>query len=68
MRLLDGMRHSHPNKYTGHDYYLAFIFPLTKNMSSISDNYSKNMLTKPFGYVRQHPFFILRTGGENYDY
>ena len=65
---LDVFKHSHPNKYTGDNYYHAAIYPLTSNIRSGGDLKTRDMLIKENGFVRYQPLFILRNRGENYEY
>ncbi len=70
--LLDVFKHSHPNKYTGDNYYLAGIYPLSCNIRSEGDLKTKDKLIQNLirnnGFVRNLPLFILRNGGKNYEY
>ena len=65
---LDVIKHSHPNKYTGNNYYYAAIYPLTSNIRSRGDLKTRDMLIKENGFVRYQPLFILRNRGKDYVY
>ena len=65
---LDVFKHSHPNKYTGDNYYHAAIYPLTSNIRSGGDLGTRDMLVKENGFVRYQPLFILRNRGKDYVY
>ena len=69
---LDVLKHSHPNKYTGDNYYLAGIYPLSSNIRSEGDLNTKAILVQKNiqknGFVRNLPLFILRNRGKNYEY
>ena len=65
---LDVFKHSHPNKYTGDNYYISSIYPLSSNIRSGGDLRTKDMLIQKNGFVRCQPSFVLRNGGKNYAY
>ena len=64
---LDFHKHSHPNKYTGNNYFYTLMYPISSHIPSKADVKSKSDFVKSTPLLIQ-PVFLLRNGKRNIYY